>query len=149
MKKIIISLVILSACNLIYTYTVQKQLKQLVNALSNHHPIDTANVTATMYYPVERQCDKTPLLTAGMYKIKPHKASSQKLVALSRNLLKRWGGKFNYGDTIKITGTKHKDGIYTIADTMNKRFVNRLDFLESVNTPMYKYSNVTITKVNS
>ena len=149
MKKLIASLVVLSMLNLAYTFVLQLKLDRLADKIIDYKPVVSANVTTTMYYPVESQCDKTPLLTAGMYKIKPYKASQQKLVALSRNLLKRWGGKFNYGDTIKITGTKHKDGIYTIADTMNERFTDRLDFLEDINTPLYKFNNVTITKINS
>ena len=106
-----------------------------------------ANVSATMYYPVSAQCDKDPLITACMYKINPKKASSHKWIAMSRNLLKRWNGKFSYGDRVKITGCGKKDGIYTVADTMNKRFVNKIDFLETAGTHFYKFDNVTIEKV--
>lgn len=104
-------------------------------------------VTATMYNAVEAQCDADPLITAGMYKINPKKASKHKWVALSRDLLKRWGGNFNYGEQIHISGAGNKDGIYTIVDTMNPRFSNRIDILETIGTPLYKYKNVIITKV--
>jgi 3D (Asp-Asp-Asp) domain-containing protein len=105
----------------------------------------TENVTATMYNAVTGQCDSDPLVTAGMYKINPNKASDHKWVALSRDLLKRWGGLFEYGQKVKITGCGEKDGIYTIVDTMNPRFTKKIDILETQGTPLYKFDNVKIT----
>lgn len=107
---------------------------------------DAVLVTATMYYPVVGQCDSTPYLTAGMYHISETNASAHKWIAMSRDLLKRWGGNFKYGDTVRISGAGHKDGVYTIVDTMNKRFKNRIDFLETPGTKPYKFKNVQITK---
>lgn len=106
-------------------------------------------ITATMYNAVPSQCDSDPFLTAGMYKINPTKASEQKYIALSRDLIKRWGGEFQYGDMVKITGAGFKDGIYKVVDTMNKRFKMRMDFLETKGTRHYKFDNVKITKINS
>lgn len=111
-------------------------------------PVIQATVTATMYNAIKSQCDNDPLVTAAMYKINPKKASDHKWVALSRNLLKRWGGQFDYGDYIRVSGTAHKDGIYKVADTMNKRFKNRIDFLETRGTQTYKFHNVIIEKIN-
>lgn len=105
------------------------------------------NVTATMYNPLESQCDEDPLVTAGMYKINPKKASQHKWIAVSRNLLKRWGGKFDYGDKVQIRGAGHKDGVYTIVDTMNKRFKDRIDFLETHGTKWYKFDNVKLASL--
>lgn len=110
---------------------------------------NTYEVTATMYYPVSSQCDSDPLLTAGMYKIKPEKASEQKWIAMSRDLLERWKGEFKYGDLVKIEGAGHKDGVYKVVDTMNKRFKNRIDFLETAGTKQYKFTNVKLTKWNT
>lgn len=106
-------------------------------------------VTATMYNAVESQCDADPLITAGMYKINPNKASEHRWIAMSRDMLKRWGGEFNYGDKVIISGAGYKDGIYTVADTMNKRYTNRIDILETKGTPLYKFKNVTIKKINT
>lgn len=108
----------------------------------------TTIVTTTMYNAVIGQCDADPLVTAGMYKIKLTMASDHRWVALSRDLLTRWGGKFNYGDKIQITNAGHKDGIYTIVDTMNKRFTNRMDILETVGTTLYKFENVKIERIS-
>lgn len=105
------------------------------------------DVTATMYNPVVSQCDADPLITAGMYEIDPDHASEHKWVALSRDMLTRWGGEFDYGDTIKIEGAGDKDGEYLVADTMNKRYRNRIDILETTGTPLYKYEHVRISKV--
>ena len=105
-------------------------------------------VNVTMYQPVYPQTDMTPNITADGTKIRISKASDYKYVALSRNLLKRWGGPFDYGDFILIKGTKDKDGVYNVRDTMNPKFVNYVDILESTNVKPYKYENVHIYKMN-
>jgi hypothetical protein len=105
------------------------------------------HLTATMYYPVVKQCDKDPLITAAMYKINPRKASQHKWIAMSRNLLKRWGGPFDYGDEVIITNAGKKSGIYKVVDTMNKRYKDRIDFLETTGTPKYKFDNIVIAKL--
>lgn len=104
-------------------------------------------VTATMYYAVQGQCDKDPLTTAGMYQIDPKRASEHKWIAMSRDMIARWNGEFNYGDLVEIRGAGHKDGVYKVVDTMNKRFTNRIDFLETKGTKPYKFENVTLTKI--
>ena len=78
-------------------------------------------VDVTMYQPIYPQTDNSPDITADGTKIRISKASDYKYVALSRNLLKRWGGPFDYGDFILIKGTtdSHKDGVYQIRDTMS------------------------------
>lgn len=106
------------------------------------------DVTATMYNAVVSQCDSDPLITAGMYKINPNKASEQKFIAMSRDLLKRWGGVFDYGDKVLIEGTNNgKDGVYTVADSMNKRYKKRIDILETKGKKFYKFDKVKITKI--
>jgi|TARA_R110002020_G_scaffold51439_1_gene145657 hypothetical protein len=105
-------------------------------------------VDVTMYQPVYPQTDNTPDITADGTKIRIHKASEYKFVALSRNLLKRWGGGFDYGDFIYIKGTKDKDGVYQVRDTMNPKWVNVVDILESTHVIPYKYENVHIYKMN-
>tara|TARA_A100001515_G_C4507705_1_gene188947 strand:+ start:16 stop:603 length:588 start_codon:yes stop_codon:yes gene_type:complete len=105
-------------------------------------------VNVTMYQPVYPQTDNTPDITADGTRIRINKASDYKFVALSRNLLKRWGGPFDYGDFILIKGTKNKDGVYQVRDTMNPKYVNYVDILESINVKPYKYENVQIYKMN-
>lgn len=104
--------------------------------------VETIKVTATMYYAVPGQCDDSPLETACGYKIDPKKASEHKWIAVSRDLLK----KFKYGDKVRLSNAGDKDGIYIIADTMNKRFKNKIDILETEGTPLYKLKDVVLTK---
>ncbi len=108
---------------------------------------NSIKVDVTMYCPVSSQCDSDPLITASMKKIIPHRASEHKWIAMSRDLLKRWGGKFDYGDKIRLVGTEFKDGVYTIVDCMNERFKNKIDILETQGTKPYKFENVKIVKL--
>jgi 3D (Asp-Asp-Asp) domain-containing protein len=96
------------------------------------------DVTVTMYQPVRYQTDSTPNILADGTRIRTQDASNYKFIAVSRNLLKRWGGWLNYGDFVLLKGTDHKDGVYQVRDTMNKRWVNRIDILESVSVKPYK-----------
>ncbi len=100
-------------------------------------------VVATMYYAVESQCDSDPLITANMSRINPNKATQHHWIAVSRNLLK----KFHYGQKVKLVGCGKKNGVYTIVDTMNPRFKNKIDILETQGTPLYKYNNVKIIAI--
>ena len=127
--------------------TLLKSNKQLHTELQEFYQFGI-EVDVTMYQPVYPQTDKTPDITADGTKIRIHKASEYKFVALSRNLLSRWGGPFNYGDFIYIKGTKDKDGVYQVRDTMNPKWVNVVDILESENVIPYKYENVHIYKMN-
>ena len=105
-------------------------------------------VDVTMYQPDRIQCDDTPDITADGTRIRIHKASEYKFVALSRNLLKRWGGPFDYGDFILIKDAGHKDGVYQVRDTMNPKWVNVVDILESTHVEPYKYTDAQIFKLN-
>ena len=105
-------------------------------------------VTVTMYEPVSYQTDSTPDILADGTRIRTHIASEYKFIAVSRNLLKRWGGWLDYGDFIVLTGTDGKDGVYQVKDTMNKRFVNRIDILESPGVKPYKFENAKILKTD-
>ena len=105
-------------------------------------------VDVTMYQPTRHQTDSTPNITADGTRIKISRASDYKFVALSRNLLSRWGGPFEYGDFILIKGTAGKDGVYQVRDTMNPKWVNMVDILESTNVKPYKYVDAQIYKMN-
>jgi hypothetical protein len=88
--------------------------------------------TVTIYHPLAAQCDQDPLVTASNSRInlKELNAGTLRWMALSRDMLKRWGGLFNYGDTVLlVAGDPAIDGPWVIQDTMNKRFKNRADLL--------------------
>ena len=129
------------------TSELQKENERL-SALVEEFKLEGMEVTVTMYHPVSRQTDSTPNILADGTRIRVHKASEYKFIAVSRNLLKRHGGFLDYGDFIVLKGTDGKDGVYQVKDTMNKRFVNRIDILESPGTKPYKFDSAKIVKTN-
>ncbi len=106
------------------------------------------HVTVTMYQPVSYQTDSTPNILADGTRIRTKEASNYKFIAVSRNLLKRFGGQFQFGDFVLLQGTYTKDGFYQVRDTMNPRFVDRIDILESPGVKPYKYEKAKIVKAN-
>ena len=110
--------------------------------------LEGLDVTVTMYHPIRHQTDSTPDILADGTQIKIHQASEYKYIAVSRNLLKRWGGWLDYGDFILLKGTDGKDGVYQVRDTMAPRWVNRIDILESPNTKPYKFTDAEIVKTD-
>ena len=90
----------------------------------------TYTVTATVYNAVPGQTDDEPFVTADNSRIKRYYGTRQRWMALSQDLLKHWGGKFKYGDKVRVTGISRKlDGVYTVHDTMNKRHRHCMDVL--------------------
>ena len=60
----------------------------------------------------------------------------------------RWGGWLDYGDFILLKGTNGKDGVYQVKDTMNPRWVNRIDILETPGTKPYRFDSAQIMRTN-
>ena len=115
----------------------------------NEYETEGMHVTVTMYQPVRYQTDSTPNILADGTRIRVHKASEYRFIAVSRNLLKRHGGFLDYGDFIILKGTNQKkDGVYQVRDTMNKRFVNRIDILESPGVQPYMFQEAQIVKTD-
>ena len=108
-------------------------------------------VTGTMYSPTRAQCDATPNITADGTNINPKHASNYRYVALSRDLLERWGGPFEYGEYIAVEGTRQgqHDGVWQVRDTMNPKWLKRVDFLMTNGTRPFKYNEIKITKLDS
>jgi len=82
-------------------------------------------VTVTTYSPTVEQTDSTPLITASGFKINPINPKKQRIVAVSRDLKR----KYKFGKKIRITGIGKLSGTYTIRDVMNKRYQKRVDIL--------------------
>ena len=102
------------------------------------------DVTVTMYNPHVGQTDSTPNETADGTIINPNRASEYRYVALSRDLIARWGGPFNYGDYVMIKGTDGYDGVYQVKDTMSPKFINRVDILRTGGSKWFKFDNVVL-----
>jgi hypothetical protein len=103
----------------------------------------------TVYNPDRRQCDTSPLITASNHRINQNKLKSGAIrwMALSRDLLKRWGGYIHYGDTVNlIAGDPSIDGTWVVHDTMHRRFRNRGDLLFDAKVRSRgRWANVIIT----
>ena len=130
-------------------YEEKKRLQERVWMLEDDCGFKEANkiafnVTVTTYNPTKAQCDDTPNITADGTRIKTWRATEYRYVALSRDLLSRWGGPFNYGDYIVIEGTGDRDGVYQVRDTMNPKWTNRVDILTT--NSRFKYDNITMYK---
>ena len=89
--------------------SLKYEIKELLDQMDSMPDVIFEQVRATMYHPVEEQCDDTPLITADGSKIDPYKVSSCNWIAVSQHMLTRNGGPLNYGDTVYIFGTEHKD----------------------------------------
>ena len=130
-------------------YARQSELQNRLWALEEECSMENINkisykVTVTTYNPTRAQCDDTPHITADGTKFKTWKATEYRYVALSRDLLSRWGGPFDYGDYIVIEGTGKWVGVYQVRDTMNPKWTNRVDILTTNSN--FKYDNVTMYK---
>jgi hypothetical protein len=107
----------------------------------------------TVYNPTKYQCDRFPLVTASNSTIDTLKLKNQEFrwMALSRDLLKRWKGNFQYGDTVLVRANDPAiDGFWIIKDTMNKRYKNYGDLLfDSRVRTLGKWKNVEISKIEA
>ena len=125
--------------------SLKEQVWELQNNCDNQYTNKISyKVTVTTYTPTKEQCDSTPNITADGTKIKPWRATDYRFVALSRDLLSRWDGPFEYGDYVVIEGTGKWDGIYQVRDTMNPKWTNRVDILTT--NSRFKYNNITMYK---
>ena len=120
-------------------------LQDELRAVHSHKP--TYTVTATMYRPTRYETDSSPNITADGTRINISNAGSYRYIAVSRDMLSRWGGPFDYGDYVVIEGTQEHDGIWQIKDTMNPRFTERIDFLCDLDAKPFKYDNVMLTGI--
>lgn len=111
-------------------------------------PIFSRQVAASVYFPEEQQTDSAPLITADGSEIDAKHIRKHRWVAVSRNLLKRWGGKLHYGDSLHVSGISAElDGTYIIRDTMNRRIKNTIDILVAREDKiMGHWKNVKISK---
>ena len=111
------------------------------------------NIIGTVYNPVKSQCDDTPHITADLSFIDVNNASNHRWIAISQDLLYdeyrkkfngneniRFNGKLKYGDTIWIESPYVEiNGWWVVHDAMNKRYTNRIDFLQTMNdNSLYK-----------
>lgn len=102
----------------------------------------TIFVTATIYHADPRQCNEDYLTTASLKKINPKNPAGHRWIAVSRDL-EKYG--FVFGAKVCVEGAGEMDGIWTVQDRMNKRWINRIDFLVNKDMRYGKWDNVKIS----
>ena len=105
--------------------------------------IEFETVTLTTYSPTTGETDSTPNITASGFKINIKHPERHKIIAVSRDLKKKW--KFN--TKIRITNGGKYNGIYTVKDVMNKRYKNRIDILVGVNHKPIKLRGIKVHEI--
>ena len=100
-------------------------------------------VAVTTYSPSIEQTDSTPLITASGFKINPANPKRQRIIAVSRDLKK----KYKFGKKVRITGIGKLSGIYTVRDVMNKRYKKRVDILIGENDKQTSFKNAKLYAV--
>lgn len=100
-------------------------------------PCDTIHlIRSTTYQPTIEQCDSTPFSTASGAKINPD--NYQRWCAISRDLHTRYGGEFDFGDTLDIYSKNHPNinGQWVVQDLLSPKHKMSIDFL------MEPYKNI-------
>ncbi len=102
-----------------------------------------APMTVTIYHAVPSQTDSTPTITASGFDVAGLDIEELRICALSRDLLKRWGGDIDYGDSIYIDlPDDDLRGWWTVEDTMAKRWTNHIDLLVPVSRKGGKWNSI-------
>ena len=100
-------------------------------------------VTVTTYTPSVEETDSTPLITASGFKINPKNPKKQRIIAVSRDLKK----KYKFGKKVRITGIGKLSGTYTVRDVMNKRYRKRIDILIGTKEKQTKFKKAKLYKI--
>lgn len=94
-------------------------------------------VTLTCYHAVAGQCDEDSLTTASGAQIcSTDSAYTHRYIAVSRDLLE----ELPYGTLIEVSGCSIEEynGVWLVADTINKRYEGCVDVLISPGMPLTK-----------
>jgi 3D (Asp-Asp-Asp) domain-containing protein len=100
-------------------------------------------VAVTTYTPSVEETDSTPLITASGFKINPVNPKRQRIIAVSRDLKK----KYKFGKKVRITGIGKLSGTYTVRDVMNKRYKKRVDILIGENDKQTSFKKAKLYAV--
>ena len=98
-------------------------------------------VTATIYHATPEQTDSTPHITASNKIIDLGNPQKHRWIAVSRDLEAKG---LTFGVKVKVTGAGNLDGIWTVQDRMNRRWLSRIDFLVNEDMTGGKWENVRI-----
>jgi len=100
-------------------------------------------LTATVYNAVPSQTNGDPSHTASMFKLDLSNPYKHRIIAVSRDLL----GRFPYGTKVRVVGAGKYSGVYTVHDTMNKRWTKRIDILINKGMKLISKPNVQLKRM--
>jgi 3D (Asp-Asp-Asp) domain-containing protein len=123
-----------------------KELKTVepnIKKIESEPVIEFETVTLTTYSPVDGETDSTPNITASGFKINTKHPERHKIIAVSRDLKKKW--KFN--TKVRITNGGKYNGVYTVKDVMNKRYKKRIDILVGRNHKPVKLRGIKVHEI--
>lgn len=130
----------LSLVLLLLPYEMEKSEKMIMEKIKTLEPI---SVTLTTYTTSEKETDSTPNITASGFKIDTLNPMKHRIVAVSRDLKKKW----RFGTKVRITGAGKYNGTYYVRDLMNKRYKKRIDILIGKNHKQIKLEDIKIYKI--
>lgn len=130
----------LSLVLLFLPYEMEKSERIIMEKIKTLEPI---SVTLTTYTTSEKETDSTPNITASGFKIDTLNPMKHRIVAVSRDLKKKW----KFGTKVRITGAGKYNGTYYVRDLMNKRYKKRIDILIGKNHKQIKLEDIKIYKI--
>ena len=131
---------LVSSALLLLPSTIKQGEARINNAIAEFLP---EQVTVTTYTPSVEECDSTPNITASGFKIDTLNPKRHKVIAVSRDLKRKW----KFGTKIRITGIGKYNGTYIVKDVMNKRYKKRIDILVGKQDKQFKFTNIKISKI--
>jgi 3D (Asp-Asp-Asp) domain-containing protein len=130
----------LSLVLLLLPYEMEKSERMIMEKIKT---LESISVTLTTYTTSVKETDSTPNITASGFKIDTLNPMKHRIIAVSRDLKKKW----KFGTKVRITGAGKYDGTYYVRDVMNKRYKKRIDILIGKNHKQIKLKDIKIYKI--
>jgi 3D (Asp-Asp-Asp) domain-containing protein len=130
----------LSLVLLLLPYEMEKSERIIMEKIKT---LESISVTLTTYTTSVKETDSTPNITASGFKIDTLNPMKHRIIAVSRDLKKKW----KFGTKVRITGAGKYDGTYYVRDVMNKRYKKRIDILIGKTHKQIKLEDIKIYKI--
>jgi 3D (Asp-Asp-Asp) domain-containing protein len=130
----------LSLVLLLLPYEMEKSERMIMEKIKT---LESISVTLTTYTTSVKETDSTPNITASGFKIDTLNPMKHRIIAVSRDLKKKW----KFGTKVRITGAGKYNGTYYVRDVMNKRYKKRIDILIGKNHKQIKLKDIKIYKI--
>jgi 3D (Asp-Asp-Asp) domain-containing protein len=130
----------LSLVLLLLPYEMEKSERMIMEKIKT---LESISVTLTTYTTSVKETDSTPNITASGFKIDTLNPMKHRIIAVSRDLKKKW----KFGTKVRITGAGKYDGTYYVRDVMNKRYKKRIDILIGKTHKQIKLEDIKIYKI--